>query len=295
MSRIDEALAQKDVFVGNDSTPGESAAVSPTAQALDRYPSQSPEQRTLAAVEREQENPSAALADRCDAALKGKLVVSRDVPPLSIEQYRRLAATLHETQVAQGLKSLIVTSALPFDGKTLTAINLALTLSESYGRRVLLIDADMRRPSLHRAFKLANMAGLGEVLRSEVAELPLATLSKTLAILPAGHSDDDPMQELTSARMRSLLDESEGRFDWVILDAPPVALLPDAQLLSRLTQAVIFVIGAGSTPYAVVDRAIAGLGRECIVGTVLNRVDPQSIPAATYYRRYYHRRATAGA
>ena len=95
-----------------------------------------------------------------NAALQGKLVVSSQTSPVAVEQYRRLAATLHGIQGERGLKTLLVTSAVPQEGKSLTVANLALTLSESYKRRVLLIDADLRRPSIHGLFGLPNVTGL---------------------------------------------------------------------------------------------------------------------------------------
>jgi capsular exopolysaccharide synthesis family protein len=222
-----------------------------------------------------------------DAALEGRLIVSAATSPVAIEQYRRLAATLHGLQVERGLKRLMVTSSIPAEGKTLTIANLALTLSESYKRRVLLIDADLRRPSVHSVFGLPNLVGLGEGLRSERSQLSLLEVSPYLSILPAGHPDANPMAKLTSDRMRALLEEAGATFDWVLLDAPPVGLMPDANLLARLTDTVIFVIAAGSTPYTLVERAMADLGRECILGTVLNRVEAHTLPTNAYYERYY--------
>src|SRR5512144_1307828 len=168
MSRIDEALTQRALVSGDNGAVAVVQLPPPSsAEPLDRYPRQADERSSVlspslaerASLPAEAAAESVSLSDRCDGAYNGKLVVSRDVPALAIEQYRRLAAALHEAQAAHGLKSLIVTSALPLDGKTLTAINLALTLSESYGRRVLLIDADLRRPSLHKAFGLVNHVG----------------------------------------------------------------------------------------------------------------------------------------
>jgi capsular exopolysaccharide synthesis family protein len=209
-----------------------------------------------------------------------------------VEQYRRLAAAVHELQIDSGLKTLMVTSALPREGKTLTVTNLALTLTESYGRRVLLIDADLRRPSIHQVFNLANVKGLGELLRSDCQELPAFEVTPRLSVLPAGRPDSNPIAGLTSDRMRELLEHSAASFDWVLVDAPPVTLLPDAQLLARLTRAVIFVIGAGSTPYAMVERAVTEVGRDSIVGTVLNRIGDQHIPATEYYGEYVGRPAS---
>lgn len=220
------------------------------------------------------------------ANLAGKLVLG-DAPPLAVEQYRRLAATLHELRETHGTKTLMVTSALPGEGKTLTVVNLALTLSESYRFRVLLVDADLRRPSVHEMFGLRNRKGLAEGLRSDTGELSLVTITPHLSVLPGGRPDSNPMAGLTSDRMRRLLEEAASAFDWVLLDAPPVGIMPDAHLLARVTEGVIFVIAAGSTPFPLVDRAINEIGRESIVGTVLNRIDEVNIPATGYYGDYY--------
>jgi protein-tyrosine kinase len=206
---------------------------------------------------------------------------------VSLEQYRRLAAVLHDIQAQQGLRTLMLTSALPAEGKTLTTVNLALTLSESYERRVLVIDADLRWPSLHKAFGVANDAGLSEALQAEGAEPAIVHVSPRLAVLTAGKPGSAPLAGLTSARMAALIATCAEQFDWVLLDTPPVGLLPDAQLLARLTRAVVFVIAAGVTPSATVERAIAELGPDCVIGTVLNRVEDRRIPQAGYYSRYY--------
>ena len=104
-------------------------------------------------------------------------MVSGQTSHLAVEQYRRLAATLHGLQAERGLKTLMVTSTLPEEGKTLTIANLALTLSESYKRRVLLIDADLRRPSIHEVFGLPNQSGLTEGLRAESGQLSVLEVS----------------------------------------------------------------------------------------------------------------------
>jgi capsular exopolysaccharide synthesis family protein len=221
------------------------------------------------------------------ASVEGKLILGDSTAPVAVEQYRRLAATLHDLQAAQGTKVLMVTSAVPREGKTLTVCNLALTLSESYDRRVLLIDADLRRPSVHEVFGIPNTTGLSDGLRSDSSELSLVQLSKRLTVLAAGRPDSNPMAKLTSERMRALLEESAREFDWVLLDAPPVGIMPDANLVARLTQGVIFVVGAGSTPHRLVERAVTDIGRESIVGVVLNRIDPATVPETGYYEEYY--------
>jgi capsular exopolysaccharide synthesis family protein len=204
-----------------------------------------------------------------------------------VEQFRRLAGVLHELQVERDLKTVMVTSAVPREGKTLTVTNLALTLSGAYQRRVMLIDADLRRPSVHQVLNLPNTGGLSEVLRSDEAELPIHQVSPQLTVLTAGRAENSPMALLTSQRMQRLLDEAAARFDWVLLDAAPVGFMPDAAILAGMTRAVLFVIGAGATPHRLVQRAIDELGRDSIVGTVLNRIEEENIPAAGYYGDYY--------
>jgi len=206
---------------------------------------------------------------------------------VSLEQYRRLAASLHEEQVQSQLKTVMITSSLPREGKTLTLVNLALTLSESYARRVLVIDADLRWPSLHTVLDIPNDRGLSEALRDGHQELPFIEVSGGLSALTAGMPGPTPLAGLTSNRMREVIDECAARFDWVLIDTSPVGVLPDAQVLARLIGAVIFVIAAGSTPAAAVERAIAELGGpDSIIGTVLNRVEQRWIPEADYYGQY---------
>lgn len=296
MSRIEEALRRASVASGPRSVYAlkDGLVLPPDPATLIQYPEE-------AAPETARQRPAEPALPRkgtpatgrtsgqlgpFPAALEGKLILSHAMP-VAVEQYRRLAATLHELQAAHGTKTVMVSSALPREGKTLTVSNLAMTLSESYGRRVLLIDADLRRPSIHDVFRLANTTGLSEGLRSDSSELTLLQLSPRLSVLPAGRPDSNPMAGLTSERMRALLEESAKVFDWVLLDAPPVGIMPDANLLARLTQGVIFVVAAGSTPCQVVNRAVTEIGRESIIGVVLNRIDPNSIPETGYYEQYY--------
>jgi protein-tyrosine kinase len=219
---------------------------------------------------------------RVIAPTSEKLVVCPSLDQSTIEQYRKLAASLHRAQMTHDLKIVMVSSAMTGDGKSLTSTNLALTLSESYRRRVLLIDADLRKPGLHEVFQVPNAAGLSDCLRDDVNG-PVAALhaSPCLDLILAGRPDSDPMSGLTSARMRRVLADAAETHDWVIIDTPPVVLLPDANLLSAMVDAAILVIGAGKTPFKLVARAVDALGRDKIFGVVLNRVD-RSLMAGAY-------------
>lgn len=202
------------------------------------------------------------------------------------EQYSRLAASLHDAQVEQGLRTLMVTSALPREGKTLTCVNLALTLGEHYSRRVLLIDADLRRPSVHAALRLQSRSGLGEVLRFGHSTLPLVTVTPRLSVLVGGRPDASPVADLASERMKALIELVRKQFDWVIIDTPPVGLLPDANLIARWADGVLFVIAARSTPYRVIQDAMERVGPSRVIGSVLNKSDRNAF-SDDYYAHYY--------
>jgi capsular exopolysaccharide synthesis family protein len=299
MSRIDEALRRvggqpvsdrpSDRLVVADA-PDVSA---PDESILDRYVAEQTSSVGRTPSERIPAVAAQPTRDRTEtpapvsASLRGKLVMTPEIEPLSSEQYRRLAAALHELQAERGLKSLMVSSALPSDGKTLTVANLALTLGESYKNRVLLIDADLRRPSVHELFGLSNTVGLADLLRASNARVRPIQVSSTLSVLPAGRVEGSPLAALSSPLLQTIVADATARYDWVLLDTPPVGLLTDAHLVARATDGVVFVIAAGVTPYALVQRSVAEIGRERIVGAVLNRVDERTLPVRDYYHRHY--------
>ncbi len=220
--------------------------------------------------------------------ISSRLVTNQGVAAATVEQYRRLAATLHHAQNGSGIKVVMVASALAGEGKTLTAVNLGLTLSESYERRVLLIDADLRRPTLHEVFHVPNGVGLNEGPKAETdRKLTVLELSPRLSLLPAGRPDPDPMSVLTSSRMRRVIDEAAARYDWVVIDTPPVGLMPDAHLLAAMVNAVVLVVQAGRTPFALVQRAVESLDRDRVIGVVLNLVDDKALSPGGKYEQYY--------
>jgi capsular exopolysaccharide synthesis family protein len=181
---------------------------------------------------------------------------------------------LHDWQAATRAKTLMITSALPHEGRTLTVVNLALTLSESFARRVLVIDADLRAPALHTVLDIPNNRGLSEALRDGHPALCYTVVSSRLSALSAGKPASSPLAGLTSNRMSEILEECASYFDWVLIDTPPVGRLPDPHALARLVGGILLVIGARSTPAAAVAKAVAEFGGpDAIVGTVLNRVE----------------------
>ncbi len=215
-----------------------------------------------------------------------KLILNPDIAPAVLEQYRKVATSLHQLQLERQIKIVMIASPMAEDGKTLTASNIALTLSESFRRSVLLIDADLRRPSIHTVFGTPNVTGLNDALTSEREEkLTVFEATPRLSILPSGRPNADPMSCLTSERMRLIIAEAGTKFDWVIIDTPPVGVLSDAKLLAEMVHAVVLVIGAGKTPFRTVQRAIEAIDRKRIAGVVLNRVTEQQ-PGSHYYDYY---------
>jgi capsular exopolysaccharide synthesis family protein len=220
-------------------------------------------------------------------AASEKLVIFPGTDVTLVEQFRRLAAALHHAKLQNGATTVMIASAVEGEGKTLTATNLALTLSESYQRRVLLIDADLRRPSVHRVFDLDNEYGLSDTLKHVVPDgrLPLHRVSPNLWIVPGGRPDPDPMGGLVSETMQRLLAEAAEQFDWVVIDTPPVGVLPDAKLLTAMIDTALLVVRAASTPYPLSARAVDAIGPGRLLGVVLNRTRDRDLADGGYY--YY--------
>ncbi len=204
-----------------------------------------------------------------------------------LEQFRRLAGTLHKARRMNGLRSVMVTSATPGDGKTLTAINLALILSGSFNSEVLLVDADLRRPSIPSIVDFQQEAGLSEALSAKNEQkLALVRIAPHLTLLPAGQPIANSIEAVTSPRMQHILSEATSQYDWVILDAPPVGITTDARLLAEFVGGTLLVIRAGKTQHVDIEKALTALGREQILGVVLNgTTGPKE--DATYYGEPY--------
>jgi len=225
---------------------------------------------------------------RTDPELVGKIMGTDGFSGAALEQYRKLAATLHHAQTERGIRVIMTASALPGEGKSLTAINLALTLSESYHKRVLVIDADLRRPSVQRVFGLPLAGGLNDGLKAkEDRPIAVTQICNRLFVLPAGRPEADPMSGLASDRMRRLVTQAAGAFDWVLIDTPPVGLLPDASLLADFVDGVLLIVRAGKAPYALVKRTVDAITHDRILGVVMNAVDYAHDRNAGGYYEYY--------
>lgn len=221
-------------------------------------------------------------------ALVEKVVAPNGAPTVALEQYRKLAGRLHQWQLDHEGKLIMMVSAVAGEGKTLTSVNLALTLSSSYKRRVLLIDCDLRRPTVHAVFQIPGAPGVADIVTR--GEIPVVRVTERLSVVPAGHLEGDPMGVLTSDAMTTLLAQARREYDWVILDTAPLAVLPDANLLADHVDGAVLIVSAGRTDFDLVNTAVKVIGRERVLGVVLNGVDPRDMTTANYHADYYGRR-----
>jgi succinoglycan biosynthesis transport protein ExoP len=220
---------------------------------------------------------------------KHPVLTSSHVPHDFGEAFRSLRTALIAKYPGEGTKIITVTSAQPLEGKTTTAANIAMALAYG-GARVLLIDADMRRPGLHRPLRLTNERGLSQVLigQARVRDVIQRTVDPNLLAITAGKTPPNPSELLASERMKTLLaNMSHGPFDWIIVDTPPVLAVTDAVILAPHVSGVTFVVGAEMTRRRLAERAIETISsshpRICAV--VLNKVD--FARNKYYYSRYY--------
>lgn len=188
------------------------------------------------------------------------------------ERYRLLRTRIKRAENGRIVRAIVITSPSKGDGKTLTAANLALTMAQEFHQRVLLLDADLRRPSIARLFGIAEGPGLSDVLLGlDTIDASLVHLpDQHLTVLPAGSPAAQPAELLGSAGMRRVLDTLRTRYDRILIDMPPVAPLADVHVISPMADALLMVVRAGITPKPAIERALSGLDMSKVLGLVLN-------------------------
>jgi capsular exopolysaccharide synthesis family protein len=216
-------------------------------------------------------------------------LISGPVPHDFGEAYRSIRTSLAAQLPGTNARVVAVASSQPLEGKTTTAVNIAMALAVG-GARVLLVDADMRRPSVHKALRLSNERGLSQLLagQARMREVVQRTHDPNLLSITAGRTPANPSELLASDRMRALVAGLEtGPFDWIIIDTPPVLAVTDAVILAPLAHAVTFVIGAEMTRWRLAERAVETLlgSNPRHVLAVLNKVNFGR--NKYYYSRYY--------
>lgn len=217
---------------------------------------------------------------------RGELFAFAGDSPVA-EAYKSLRTNLLFSSVDKQIKTIVITSASPNEGKSRTAANLAIVLAQA-GHSTLLIDADFRRPSLHRMFGKVRNVGLSNLIVGEVVESDLVAPDEqiiTLTVLPSGPIPPNPSELLGSYPMKALLDRFRKEFDYTVIDTPPVNAVTDASLLAAQTDAVMLVIDTNRATYTAVQHAKQALDRvnARLLGTVMNKM---RATGGGYYAQY---------
>jgi exopolysaccharide/PEP-CTERM locus tyrosine autokinase len=229
-----------------------------------------------------------APAKYASRAIDKDLVALMNPQSFEAEQFKILRTNLLFPESGKMPRSVMVTSVGPGEGKSFVAANLAVSVAQHVNWNVLLIDCDLRRPSVHRQFGFQNVAGLSDYLANgtDLQPLLLKTGIEKLTILPAGKPPDNPSELLSSERMAALLDEAATRYKdrLIILDSPPPKMTAESGALAKYVDGVLLVVKYGSTPKDAATDLIRKLGRNKILGAVINNFDAGS---ARYHKKYY--------
>jgi capsular exopolysaccharide synthesis family protein len=224
----------------------------------------------------------------------GNQLINNGVPAGYGEAFRALRTNVLFSSAEQGSRSIVVTSTSPREGKTLVSSNLAVALAQA-GMRVLLIDADMRCPRVHELFDVPQEPGLSNVLvgNAKASDAVCQSAIERLWLLPAGLHPPNPAELVGAQRFREFLEGVSQRFDWTIIDSPPLLPVTDASVMSHWASGVVFVVGSGMVSRHAAATAVEQLRavKARCLGAILNRVDLEGQPYyySSYYRRDYNR------
>ena len=226
---------------------------------------------------------------------QSELLISNDSRSSLAEAYRQLRTSILLSTAGHAPKSLLITSSLPAEGKTTTAVNTSISLAQT-GAKVLIIDADMRRPRLHSVFNASNAEGLSTILSSNLTEAEILNIVQydddtKLNILPSGPIPPNPAELIGSEQMVNLLKIMQNNFTHVVVDSPPIASFTDGVLVASMVDGVILVVHSGKSSRQVVLRSrqlLLDIGAK-VFGVVLNNVNLRSQDNYYYYQSYYHR------
>jgi capsular exopolysaccharide synthesis family protein len=209
--------------------------------------------------------------------------------PIS-EAYRSLRTNIQFSSIDEPVKVILITSAQPEEGKSTTISNLAVTYALE-GKKVLLMDADLRKPTLHRYFSASNRLGLTNLLAGQhrMADIVSETQIPNLFLIPSGSLPPNPSELLASKRMYALLNEVKEEYDIVLIDSPPVLAVTDSQVLSAMCDGVVLVINHGKVKREAAQKSVAQLKhvKARILGVVLNNKAVSRNESSYYY--YYSR------
>jgi len=288
MSRIQDILskAERDGTARRTRALSDEGQVRPAGTMPPRPPQPTYESRTAPAWHGAATAAAVEPETRATAsgALDPRLVAALAPQSLAAEQYRSLRTRIARAENGRAVRAIVVTSPNKGDGKSLTAANLAITMAQEFQQRVLLVDADLRRPAVHQLFGAPDAPGLSDVLMgaAELDEALVHIPQHHLTLLPAGAPPSHPAELLGSASMRRVLDTLRTRFDRILIDMPPVAPLADLHIVAPMVDGVLMIVRAGVTPKPAIERALAGLDISKVLGLVLNEAGRNGSDTSTY-------------
>ncbi|MDK0954339.1 CpsD/CapB family tyrosine-protein kinase [Clostridium perfringens] len=215
------------------------------------------------------------------------LILENNPKSVAAESYRTLRTNIQYSSFDNPVKSIVITSSEPGEGKSTTSANLALSFAKD-GKKVILIDCDLRKPVLHKEFQISNSRGLSEFLigKAEFSKVVYKHESG-LHVLPSGLVPPNPAEMLASRAMEHLLTQLEEKYDYIILDTPPVNAVADSKILSTKVDGTILVVKYGYTKKDAVIEAVKGLRtvKANIIGTVFNGEESQRVKYYHYYKK----------
>lgn len=207
---------------------------------------------------------------------------------LGTEEFRTLRSRLYGFRDMQPLRTVLITSASPGDGKSFIAANLAQIFVQQPGRRVLLIDADLRWSRLHLSLGTPTSPGLTEYLEGEVDELAAMQRGplENLFFIAGGRHATNPSELIANGRMNHLLQVASPLFDWIILDSPPAMAVSDPRVMSDMCDGVLLVVAADKGPYDLIQKTTQQFKGKRLLGVVLNRAESRNSYSYKYYGYY---------
>jgi len=299
MSRIHEALKKAEE---QRATPSErEAQLAPEISEISPPPVPVPAQGGVAAAPAPATPPSAlgpsfsfeSLLARCPQSTwtpdaKTMLFFNSDASLYGAEEFRTLRSRLYQMRDKHSLKKVLITSALPKEGKSFIAANLAQVIVQQRGRRALLIDADLRGPRLHTALGTSSMPGLAQYLLGESDEFGVVQRGpmENLFFISSGGPVTHPAELVANGKLKFLLSRLEPLFDWIVLDSPPAVPVSDAALLADYCDGVLMVVRSNATPFDIARKARQEFRDKHLLGVILNGFEGNSRYTEYYYSTY---------
>jgi capsular exopolysaccharide synthesis family protein len=214
-----------------------------------------------------------------------RLVSIAEEESLGAEKFRFLAVRLRQLRQSRLLKKVLITSTIPQEGKSTVAANLACTLARRKQHKTLLLEGDLRRPTVSQKFGLGKVPGLSEWLRGETEAMNIYRLEALgLWVMPAGSAPENPLELMQSGKLPSLMDQLTEWFDWIVIDSPPVLPLADTSIWARLADGILLVTRKDITEKKQLQRGIEALERSKLLGGLVN--GSTDTAHSDYYQRY---------